>query len=453
MEAPERAEPSTPSLDDDPILKEDAAVAPALPASAYAMLGVHGFGRRRGSLSIRALRGLLTGAGPVLVTAAIAAFLWLLAMPRSGRLAVLGERPSVHALLTLAGDAVGGTPFVLLALLALGVPLIRGALDAALFGRLRDAWTPHARPLGAVLRRSLGAFMLLACVQAGLLVGGVMFLSPLVELLLRLLVQPSPPAAATFVLLVLAMGIVSVLFTLRFIVLVLAAHLAWRPRFVAATLASALAAPWVHWRTYLPIGLAWWWLSTSVLLGAAVVLASAGPMWLATGAVSVRSTVLLGLFAVSGTVIGAWLDAVLVAMVGHRLGDVGSGDEPSPLPEGAPAQARIILAPPGVFGKQPDAAYGATPPFRRELVALLGYLPTADPMEAWEVPAPLRALERVAAERSHGGGWELVLRGGAPPQAAEAAQRAVDRFSSLPLERRAYRSAGGALEVRFAGGS
>ena len=449
MEAPEHAAPTNPSLPDDPVLKEDAAVAPALPATAYAILGVHGFGRRRGALGLRVVRALLTGVGPALVAAAGAAFLWLLAMPRSGRLAVLGERPSVDAVLTGLADMMGHTWLTVAGVAALSIPFVRGGLDAWIFGRQRDAWVRQARPVGGVMRRTLGPFVLLALVQAGLLIGGCMFLAPLVEVLLRLLVQPRPAAAATLVLGALALGIVTTLFALRFVVLVIAAHLAWRPQFVAATLATALAAPWVHWRTYLPLALTWWWWSTMVLIAASVVLASAGPSFVLAGEVSARAGFLLVLFAAAGGVAGAWLDAALVAMVGHRLGDIGTNEDVLALPEGALPQVRIVLAPPGWFDVQPADAYGASPPFRRTFDALLGYTPSVDPLASWEHGETLAAFEPLAVDRTSGGAWELVLRGPSSPHAPSDAPAAPRTFGELSQQRGTYRTAGGALEVRF----
>lgn len=444
----------TPKEGQDPILREDAAIAPALRLSAYLLLGVHGMGRSGAAVGARALRLLVSLGGVVVPPVAGSLFLWLLAMPVSGRLAVLGERPSIDALLVTLGDALG--PHIVTVLLTLGatVPLARAAVDVVLFGRLRDAWASGPRSLRALFA-GFGSFYLLALIQLGLFVGGFLFLSPICELVLRMLVQVDAPtgARAVMVLLVgmLALGVA----WLRYVVMVLAAHLTWRPRFFAATAAAALAAPVVQWRIYLPLGTLWGLGYGFLLASASFVGAGVVPGLISGGALPVRGLILIGLIGTFGFVLATWVDAVLVATVGHRLGDIGSSKRAAaPLP-GRRAQVPIELAPAGFFEVGEAAAYGVSPPFATTFEAVLGYAPSEDRRAGWTLPPALAGWQPVALDRTAAGSDELVL---TPPPDKVAVPRTAEpapapsgprRLSDLTPGRAVHRTAHGGREVVY----
>ncbi len=441
----------------DPILREDAAIAPPLSLTAYLLLGVHGLGRSRTALLARGSRVLVSAGGVLMPPVAGSLFLWLLAMPAAGRLRELGARPSVDGLLAQLGSWMGDHMVTVLLLLGATIPLARAAFDVVLFGRLRDAWARRPRPLRTVFR-GFGSFYLLALIQLGLLVGGFLFLSPIIDLVLRMLVQESPPAGARFVMVVLVGMLALGVAWLRYVVMVIAAHLTWRPRFFAATVAAALAAPVVQWRIYLPVGAIWGLGYGFLLASASFVGAGALPPMLDGGTIPVRPLLLIAIIGGAGFVLSAWVDAVLVATVGHRLGDIASTRDAVTVIPGRQQQVAIQLAPEGYFPVGEPGAYEARPPFATTFEALLGFAPGAAQHEGWALPPMLAELTPVSLDRTAAGGEELVLeseavaRELAEPRQDESALPAVlaeRRLSDLRTGRAVHRTAAGGREVVY----
>jgi hypothetical protein len=217
---------------------------------------------------------------------------------------------------------------------------VRAFVDARLFGSLRRAALTTSVRGAHPPRPATPTFLVLALLEAGLVLAGVLFSWPIIRTIARVLHDPDGPANALWFVrigVVLVCGLVG---WMRFLVLVQCGWATWRSRFLAATLVTATLAPMRETAGYLRAFAAWGGAQFVVLL---VVARWIEPVVASIGTADpvpsplLPAVVLLSGFAAS-TLLDALLDATLVGMVGWRLGDIpkemsmrrSASEEPQP---------------------------------------------------------------------------------------------------------------------------
>lgn len=436
------------------VLRDDAALAPAISLSRYVTLATGAIARAPMAWTYRALGLPFASFGALVPTLIGSYFLWLLAMPPEGRAHWLGEDPSADALLAPYAESFGARGLVVMLVLLVGMPALRGVFDALLYGQLVDGFTRRHRDAGAILRESWLGFFGLGLLQLGLCVGGIMFLSPVLAVVARVLVHHAGQLGPDVFLVICVILCMSTFAAIRTLVQLIAAHLAWRPRYVAGAIAAALAAPYSQRRIYAPLLGAWLlgfaaFASLASLLGASVV-----PLAIAGADVSNTAGVVLGVVGGAAVVFVSWYESVMLAMVGQRLGDIDDGTKQETRDVGLEPPVRGVYGPPSAA----PVAQGARPPGTprgayfgvTSFEALFGYTPTLDPLDGWSSGvAALDALPRVAFRRAPSGGNELVV----VPDAVEPTPRTQrpppGRLAGVEpmLDRKVLRTEAGGREV------
>jgi len=360
----------------------------------------------------------------------------LLRTPVDDRASTIEAFSSPDAWLVSSGLRIGvGVTVVALAVLALTV-MFRVAATTMYFGATRDIVRQQRRGPRAWWR-SRTAFVGSELIQIGLTTGSVMFLMPVFRATLRVLATYDGTWNTTLFLCLAAGMTIGCVSYMRYLVAVASAYFAWRPAFFAATILIAIFAPWRDLRRHAPLWVGWTCArsAVAVVIGAVVVwiLGSADGEFsrLAIGAV------VLCVVAVAGFVVDSVADATLVAMVGHRLGDVRVSerrdeDEQRVDTEAVAASRRVqhVFEPPivGIFVPASEAAYSAEPASIVGFDELLG--PTVHPGEAsrWEVvgaaPGAWRSGE---VEQASSGAPEVPFFSAAETAATHAARVRRDR--------------------------
>ena len=319
-------------------------------------------------------------------------------------------------------DGSGRSVALFCGVMLLGL-VARSWFDARYFARLRSRF--GVRPPGS--GSLAGAFFGVHLIQLALGLCAVLFTSPLIVVLIRMSSQPANPGRAAFV-----TGIIVAVFVvlgyMRYLLVVMSAQMAWRPRFFAGSFVAGLSAPLrepgFHGR------LALFWLSGAMLLsiagGAATIPIVEG---IATGtAGDLSPSLYLGLAAFIGIgfAFGMWVDATLVAQIGHQLGDLSreSLEQPAPVPakvQPAAPKASAPLAirspqerlePPveGIYEAGSEAARLGEPTSVVRYEDVLGYRPSAVAAEEWTIPVrdvTDAAFDQVAT--TSGGAMEVWL--------------------------------------------
>jgi hypothetical protein len=419
--------------------------------AAYLLLGARSFSRARGLLLWRLLRAPVTALGALLPVAVGGVFLWLYAMPSSGRADILGDRTSIRGL--IEGTGFEMSRGVWMVMLAVGAALVvgRAAVDAMIFGSYRTTWLKEGESLGKRLRRTCVPFVGVAMLHLGLLVGGTMFLSPIVDVLLRMLLRHADQPGVSFAMFGLAVVCVLTIAWLRFFTMVIAGHVVWRPTFFVGTITSALSAPITQRRSYAPLLILWMSAFSGWVVMASIAAAPIVGTWAVGGNPAIRDGVLLGLIVSAGFIATAWFDAVLVGLVGHRLGDVGGARLPEAPPAGELPQVSIRMAPFGAFPLGPHEAYTQTPPFVRTFRELLGHEIVLDPFEQWSLP--VSGVVATGEHQNAAGGRELsVAAHDAEPASVDGGAKSR-RLTDLQkhLGRAVHRTDAGGREVVFEG--
>ena len=375
-------------------MRDDAAVAPALALTRYVALGLRSLARAPMAWTYRALGLPFASFGAIVPTLIGSVFLWLRAMTPEERTEWLSAELALNPEL----GASRGTQLSVLLVLFFVIPALRGIFDALLYGTIVDGVRGKTRRAATILRESWGAFFGLGMLQLGLVVGAVMFLSPVLAVVARVL-DARAGQLGPDLFLVLCVSICMATFaSLRALVQLFSAYIAWRPRYFAGAVAAALAAPYAQRSHYVPLYAAWFGAFAVLSLLASLLGATLVPLAVGGAEASEVSGVLLGFVGGTSVVFVSWFESALVAMVGHRLGDVEDGRERAPHSVG--------LEPPveGIYG------VGEPAPARVSFEELLGYVPSLDPLDGWTLESEaLAGTPRVALRPTPAGARELVL--------------------------------------------
>jgi hypothetical protein len=336
---------------------EDALLVPPWTAGQYVVATFMAWQTSQRWMWLRLLRTLVSGGVQAVPAIAGGWLIWMWSLPLERQRELLSStwRPDD----TMAAMNVPLNVATLMAAFVVVLTMVgmRGWVDSVWFSRLRAPVDGGRIAAGLVVRASVLGFAVLALLRAGLFMGSVMFLSPFFRVVGRLAAMEGSTGRATVFLLVSVLVSALVLAYLSFFLQVAAAHLVWRPRFLAGTVVAAMAAPFRQWDVYrwvLPGWILWWvasWSAMSWLVSLAM------GTWTADAAVR-WPWMMLG--AAAGVVfwVGAWWECFLVTIVGQRLGDVKAGvhslrsateDAQTPSMERAPDQTRFEPPVRGVF--------------------------------------------------------------------------------------------------------
>ncbi|MCB9507136.1 MAG: hypothetical protein H6698_03490 [Myxococcales bacterium] len=446
-------------------LRDDAAVAAPLTAGRYLGLAALLLARTPTAVATRVVRAIVTagtGAAPAVLIAALA---WLTEQEPERRAAGL-------ALAARATDAIAGAGAALATTVVVAV-VLRALCDRAAARALSGA----ASAPGHAPAASLGGHILVALADAGVMMGTLLFASPIVATAVRVgdggATGGSPGGAALFAALCLVVG----WSIARWWSGLLAAYAVWRPGFLPAALAAAVSAPASAWRLHGRLATA------SVATGVVIQLFGGA---LGVSAIDVlvdgdrvTPSLLAALLAtgLADVVARAWIDAAQLALVGHRLGDCTQESLDGTIQSASPARAPGFEPPrEGAF-----ANVGPVPPLMVPLVGSGGAeasgsatdrrvrsdTPGASP--TWDVrtapveplTASLRAARTTTATRP-----ESVQRGsgpaapgsGEPPPDAELRERppatqsaGEGGLASLTVGRARFRTVDGLPEAVWRG--
>lgn len=473
--------PTPPSTEQLLLVNDEIAPRP-LPVWRYLAAGAIMSAESRGVAAWRALRALPALLGMAIPVAALA----LVARVASGRpdeqvaaIAAISER--ADALLAVVPATADVVLVILLTALLIAV---RGAFDALLYGRLRALASGVERPPAVRLRSGYLAHSWMALLSFGLYVGAIMFTSPIVRAMARVTSERAGTPEAT-VMVVVGVGIVfGAIAWVRLLTVLASCWIAWRPRFLAATLVAALTEPIRRIRVYGAVLLAW-----LVGHGAAVGIAALsleallGPDGRLLETIPPVAGFTLGAAAALGVVVTSWVECTLLVVVGHRLGevDVSSARRVKSAPVAADEVAvgvGFVPPVPGAYVGSERARAGAAPSVVSW--AALGHPPTALPWDLGGaasigsaddvVPSATGRLEVVVKAAAAPGGAAPTLPPPAsaatrppppastdptPPPPASAASTPPPRRASIgalasgELGRARYRTAAGGVEVAW----
>ncbi len=315
----------------------------------------------------RLLRVLVTLGGAFLPAVACGVLLWMMGLPLEQQRSYLQSdwvlEDSLASMgLPLSPALLGGVFGVVLTLIAM-----RGLADSIWFGALASTSRSGRPGLFYYVSQSSLGFSILATLRLGLTTGAVMFLSPFFRVLGRLLIsEGSTSRTEWFAAISLVCSLLAVAY-IQFFVSLASAHLVWRPRFLAGTIVSALAAPFRQWSIYgrlLPL----WFLSHGVAWsGGAFAVSGLLSVW-GEGGNHDTWTLAAAMIAGVGFIGGALWDCLLVTIVGQRIGDIrirtrelSSAPEPAQTPRMAAAPDQTRFDPP-VRGSYSTSAQARTVP-------------------------------------------------------------------------------------------
>lgn len=313
--------PAPPPSPEQLLLVNDEIAPRPLPVWRYLAAGAIVSAESRGVVLWRALRALPALLGIALPVAALA----LVARVAGGSpdeqvdsIAALTER--VDGWLAVVPATADVILVILLAVLLIGV---RGAFDALLYGRLRELASGIPRPPAERMRRGYLAHSGMALLSFGLYVGAVMFTSPIVRAMARVTAERAGTPEATVVV-GLGVGIVfGAIAWVRLLTVLASCWIAWRPRFLAATIVAALTEPIRRVRVYGAVLLCWL-IGHGVAVGGAALSLNAllGPDGRLLDTIPPVAGVTLGAAAALGLAVTSWVECTLLLVVGHRLGEV-----------------------------------------------------------------------------------------------------------------------------------
>ncbi len=435
----------------EPLVPNDGVMVRPRSFQAYARDGWSAVAGMGGAQVLRVIREAPPLGGGLLPALLGGAVLHLLALGESERDAWFGFPERVDAWLVSPAAETWVELLPVLLMSALVVVALRGALDALLYGRLRDAVSDRVRSGAELVRGGWIAFGGLSLIRLAFVSGTVMFLTPVFRAVARTALEaPTDGRAVAFTSIVVAL-VIGVLGYFRFVTGVCAAHLAWRPRFFAATLVAGLVAPVRQPGLYLRLYVGW--ITGFVALhGLAALLVERCLAAHAAGVTPAAAVVGLVAIAGVGCVAAGWADGTLAAIVGHQLGDIGEigvddGD--------GERQHTLDPAPSGVF------AGSGEPLVPVSFADALGYRPRLKAAAEWVASggAPARARpvalrETAAGAREWVGALDaidepvdeaLVAPTPAPPASREPGLAGL----RAEVARANLRTAGGALEVSW----
>jgi hypothetical protein len=246
---------------------------------------------------------------------------WLLALDESGRRAILATSFVFDDWLASRGLVLGAAGLSGILLLAVVLLVLRALLDAAWFGVLRDTATGIRRSVRGWWHETAVVFFGLSLIRLGLFMGSLMFLSPFFRVAGRMAVHEGASLRTT-TFIAISIGVsVGVLAYLSFFLCVTAAYLSYRPRFFAGTVIAGIAAPFRQWRQFVWIAPCYMVVWAALWLAGSMASTELAGAWF-QGLSVPESATAAGLVAATGFMLGAWFDAFLTALVGHRLGDV-----------------------------------------------------------------------------------------------------------------------------------
>ena len=394
-EEPQKNEPT----DDGSILVTDSTSVPTLSLAFYLDASIRTVAGAQGAIALRMLRGLAAfgmGLTPIFV---VATALWYGNLTDVERAAWYEQSQQSADIFELFGlDSSGRSVALFCGVMLLGL-VARAWFDARYFARLRARFGVRPPRSGSLA----GAFFGVHLIQLALGLCAVLFTSPLVVVLVRMSSEPAAPGRAAFV-----TGVILAVFIalgyLRYLLVVMSAQMAWRPKFFAGSFVAGLSAPLrtpsFHGR------LALFWLAGAILLSLA---GGAAAVPIVEGAVSgalnqLSPSLYLGLaaFVGIGFAFGMWIDATLVAQIGHQLGELSREalDQPQPAPASAKPAGSVVSAPlairsaqerleppvEGIYVPGSEAARLGEPTSVVSYEDVLGYRPSAVAAEEWTIP-------------------------------------------------------------------
>jgi hypothetical protein len=456
-------------VDDNPL------VAP-IPTEDYARAGRLTRARAGGVTLLRALRLPLSLGATALPTMVLAVLMMAIVDPS------LAARPSSDSELWL--EPLATSPRLAMTAFAgtIAAILFGGAaisvLDTIIWGRLRDAAGTGHRAVSTMLRQSGWGFVGVTLVRFAMYASILMFLSPLLRAGVQAAQRGATPGLTIGVEIAITTAIVVTLGWLRFALASCSAWMAWRPRFFMGALVAGIVAPWRRASLYGAVGLRWFpAFIIEQVLGASLILYVLAPELVpGLGASYVSLFIVIVAFSFARRT-GVWLDATLVAIVGHQLGelDLARIGRENVAMATQPGNARLRQYPfePPVRGVYVGATPDSTSPTPRSIVTferLLGYGPAQRSAAPWVLPSTL--LEPGGdLEATRGGLLELPTRAApgadttaAVPSLAISAHETLQASRPAPmpeggpstfaeleaqLERAVVRTSGGAPEVRW----
>jgi hypothetical protein len=366
----------------------------------------------------------------------------------------------------LAAFGIPLSPALLVGVFGISIALVamRGLADSIWYGSLASTARGGKPGVFSFVSRSSLGFSILAMLRLGLTTGAVMFLSPFFRVIGRLLMSEGATVRTEwFAGISLACSLLGIAY-IQFFVALASAHLVWRPRFLAGTIVSALAAPFRQWAIYgrlLPL-----WFASAALAWLAGALTVAGFMeaWETGNGTEVWTLFAAGA-AATGFLGGAVWDALLVTIVGQRIGDIQPARRVlSARPE--PAQSTSMQSAPDQTRFEPPVrgAYSTGSGSRLEPDSIVRFSDVVgtDPgvAEGWvsELAGQSKAdgptetifgmLELVVDPGSVEPAvcWEDLTTAPATPAGLSWADGGVDSLNDLEPGRPVYAAAGGAPE-------
>jgi hypothetical protein len=262
---------------------------------------------------------------------------WLLTLDESGRRSILATTFVLDDWLASRGVALGAAGLTGILLLAVVLLVARAMLDAAWMGTLRDTATGVRRSVRGCWQETASVFLGLSLIRLGLFMGCLMFLSPFFRVAGRMAVHEGATFRTTAFIGVSVAVSVGVLAYLSFFLCITATYLSYRPRFFAGTVIAGIAAPFRQWRQFVWIVPCYMFVWAALWLAGSVASTDLAGAWFTGWSVPVSATA-AGFVAAVGFLAAAWFDSFLVALVGHRLGDVAASTFESNL-QGAPGNA------------------------------------------------------------------------------------------------------------------
>jgi hypothetical protein len=211
---------------------------------------------------------------------------------------------------------VSAMPVLTVMLALLGHVILKAAFESALFAGLRRVCLEPSRRPGLPPASYASGFFGLALLDLGLLAGTLLFSAPILRVILRVASDVGAFEGGPVFIAIAAAMVVALVAAARLLIAVASSLVAWRPAFVAAALVTAVWTPVREWRTFGPL-LVLFALGYGGLAGGVGALLAAGvfedlevprAVWFAVAFVQ-----MLGL---------SVLDATVVGIVGHRLGDI-----------------------------------------------------------------------------------------------------------------------------------
>ena len=381
---------------------------PPLGVWRYLGFGAEILPRTRSVVSLRLLRALLSIAAAMApVTAVIGMTISAVHQGNPSEFDAFFARwtGSPDAATILLMGAIGATGLLL---------ILRALVESLLFGAMRDAALETRTRTGIHIRRRFAGYLAVGTLQVGLLTGGMMFLSPVaVKVAQALMADPSSPQVVSFAVGASALASMTLIY-LRYVVMLIAAYLTWRPDFVAGSIIAALAVPFREFRLFARFGSLWGGIATSF---AVLTVSIAWPLfglvlrgeWNWVSPVRVLGALCLVVVALAAE---ALMDTALVAMVGHRLGELDGGEEvlahARPNATLAQKQERLEPAIRGIFALANESE-AARPASIVSFRAILGYEPQWGDRESWVAPDAFRELRAGEEFRSAGGATEVVF--------------------------------------------